>query len=1008
MKFLQKALDNSLFIFTIFLVAFIPLYPKLPLLGVSGTWVYIRLEDVFLAIAGVLFVIQVFRRKAVLKTPLSFPILAFWIVGAISTISAVIFIFPHIAAVSPKIAFFNYARRIEYLLPFFLALSAIHQKKNLKPLIITILITVTLVCLYGFGQKIDPSHFFAFSTMNEEFAKGIPLQLSAAARIPSTFAGHYDLAAFLVLMIPLIGSLVFGVKKLWYKIGLILLAIASLCLLLLTESRISFAVYLVAMALMLLIQKQKKLIIPVIIASILIAVPFQGIIKRFTSTITSVDQVVDARTGKVVGIANSADQTGEDKLVIKDTLSTGENLPQGSGYINVPGSATGTSSNVTIITSQLGKTVTENLKGDFVVKKGYAYDVSFTTRFQGEWPRAVEAFKRNILLGSGYSSISLATDGNYLRILGEVGLGGFITFFTIFLVYVLFAYRVLPDIDSPIAKSYVLGVMAGIFGLMLNAIFIDVFEASKVAYTLWFLVGSGTAVLSLYQKQPFHTWKEIKDAYLSPVGLALLLLMLVIGVWSRITGNFFVGDDFTWLRWSADCPQAVIHGLSQCQPLKDTFLHYFVSADGFFYRPGAKILFSILFALGSLSSFAYHVATLVFHIATSVSLFALIYVMTKRKWFAIGIATAFVVASGYHESLFWISSMGHVISSYCIVGGLLYYLLWREKKNVLFLLISLLHVFAAPLFQELGIVAPIVILMYEVIIVRKIRLKEWWILGLYLIQIPLYITIRTIANSHWSGGDYSYNLMKLPFNVVGNTLGALALGIFGVPSMNLYNSLRLFLRQDLLLAGLFGLAVLLIGGVLVITLWRKTPAEIRKYFLFFFLLFLVPLLPFLGLGNLTERYTYLATVGVVGMGGTLLLWLFEAKKKPTWVIGLSVIILGVYGGYHLLQINELQSQWHTAGEITETTIAGTTEVYTKEGKIANSVYIFVNTPVKYKSAWVFPVGLPDAVWLALQNEPITAKQAASLPDAFSQAKLTPNSRVILFDKNYQLVEVASQ
>lgn len=1007
MKLIQKLLDNSLFLFTIFLVAFIPLYPKLPLLGVSGTWVYIRLEDVLLALAGILFIVQFLRKKAIFKTPLTGPILAFWIVGAISTIIAVIFIFPYIAGVSPKIAFFNYARRIEYLLPFFLALSAIHQKKNLKPLIITIVVTLIFVCIYGFGQKIDPSHFFAFSTMNEEFAKGIPLQLSAAARIPSTFAGHYDLAAFLVLLIPLIGSLVLGIKKVWYKIGLLLLCIASLCLLLLTESRISFAVYLIAISFMLFIHQRKKLIIPVLIASILIAAPFQGMIERLASTITSVDQVVDARTGKVVGIANKDDQTGSDKLVIKETLSNGENLPQGSGYINVPGSATGQSSDVTIITSQLGKTVTENLKGDFVIKKGYAYDVSFTTRFQGEWPRAVQAFKRNIILGSGYSSISLATDGNYLRILGEVGLAGFITFFTIFLVYFLYAYRVLPDIDSPVARSYVLGILAGLFGLLLNAIFIDVFEASKVAYTLWFLIGSGTAVLSLYQKQAFHTWKEIKNAYLSPVGLSLMLLVLGIGVWSRITGNFFVGDDFTWLRWSADCPKAVINGLSTCQPLLQTFMDYFVSADGFFYRPGAKIFFSLLFAIGSLSPFGYHVASLVFHLATSLSMFALLYVVTKRKWFAFGITTAFLVASGYHEALFWISSMGHVMSSYCIIGGLLYYVLWKEKKHSLFLLMSLLHVFAAPLFQELGIVAPLLILAYEVVVLRNFRMKDWVVTGVYLLQIPLYITIRTIANSHWTGGDYSYNFMKLPFNVIGNSLGAFGVSIFGVNSLQTYTAFRLFLRQDLLLAGLFGIAALLIGGVISISLWRKTPLEIKKYFLFFALLFIIPLLPFLGLGNLTERYTYLATCGVIGMGATLLLWLYESKRK-VMAVGLTLFVLSIYGGYHLMLLTELKNQWHTAGQITETTIAATTEVYTKEGKIANSVYIFVNTPVKYKYAWVFPVGLDDAIWLAMQNEPVSVRQAASLSDALMQKKTLPNANVLQFDATYQLEEVASQ
>ena len=58
--------------------------------------------------------------------------------------------------------------------------------------------------------------------MNEEFAKGIPITLSQLSRVPSTFAGHYDLAAYLALMIPILASLVFGFKNWFTKIFLLI------------------------------------------------------------------------------------------------------------------------------------------------------------------------------------------------------------------------------------------------------------------------------------------------------------------------------------------------------------------------------------------------------------------------------------------------------------------------------------------------------------------------------------------------------------------------------------------------------------------------------------------------------------------------------------------------------------------------------------------------------------------------------------------------------------------
>ena len=1006
MKFFQKILDNSLFIFTIFLVAFIPLYPKLPLLGITGTWVYIRLEDVFLALAGILFVVQTFRKKTILNTPLTPVVLAFWIIGAISTIFAVIFIFPQLANVSPKLAFFNYARRIEYLLPFFIAVSAINDKKKLKPLIITFIVTVVLICLYGFGQKIDPSHFFAFSTMNEEFAKGVPLQLSAAARIPSTFAGHYDLAAYLVLLIPLIGSLVIGVKSWFHKMLLLVVGIAGLCLLLLTESRVSFAVYLLAISFMLFISNMKRWIIPIFIGSILIAIPFQGFVERFSSTITQVDQVVDARTGKVIGAAKP-DQTG---IVIEDTLSTGENLPQGSSYINLPG--TGTKSDATSITIKRlnadGGLVTDELKGEFSIKKGYAFDVSWTTRFQGEWPRALEAFKRNILLGSGYSSISLATDGDYLRLLGEVGLLGAISFMLIFVTFYVYTYKVIPDVEDPLAKSYVLGVCAGIFGLLINAVLIDVFEASKVAYTSWFLIGSATAVLVLYQKKVFAFTAEMKKVLLSPVAISIYLFALVIGVWSVIMGNSFVADDFTWLRWVADCKKVVMDGLSSCETTPQTFIRYFTESEGFFYRPGAKALFLILFAFGSLMPFIYHLASLIFHALTCVSLFFLLYFVTKRKLLSTAIVTAFILSSGYHEAIFWISSIGHVIASYCIVGGLLYYVLWKEKKQIVLLLLSLLHVFAAPMFQEVGIVAPIFVICYICMTNIKSIRRQLPILGLYIWQTPVYLLARYFANSHWSGGDYSYNVLKLPFNIFGNSFGAAMLGIFGVSSLPYYNSLRQLLKEDLLIAGFVGIGIVLVVSTLGITMWKKLSQEIRNLFLFFFMLFIIPLLPVLGLGNIAERYSYLATVGILGMVATLGLSIWEESKNRL-VIGIlfSVLFIG-YTTFHFLEIQRLHKDWHKAGIITQNAYLGTSILYKTEGEIPNSVYYYVDTPTRYGSAWVFPVGLNDAIWLDLQNKPLTVLQKASLDDALKEAKSNANARVLRFNKAGELEALTTE
>jgi len=114
-------------------------------------------------------------------------------------------------------------------------------------------------------------------------------------------------------------------------------------------------------------------------------------------------------------------------------------LPLGSGYIPLSGAQEATQVAVIkrpIFTSL--KTASKaseiaTVSGEFLVKRSLVYDISFTTRIQGTWPRAFEALGRNILLGSGYSSINLATDNSYFRALGETGVLGLGAFLSILL-----------------------------------------------------------------------------------------------------------------------------------------------------------------------------------------------------------------------------------------------------------------------------------------------------------------------------------------------------------------------------------------------------------------------------------------------------------------------------------------------------------------------------------------------------------------------------------------------
>src|SRR4029079_8401747 len=130
----------------------------------------------------------------------------------------VVLIFPTIANVFPNVAFLAFLRHIEYLSLFFVAFAGIRDKKSLPWVIGVIVVTLLGVIFYGFGQKY--LQFPAYLTMNEQYAKGIPIVLSQLSRVPSTFAGQYDLAAYLVLIIPIVVSMIFGFKN-WVVKGVL-------------------------------------------------------------------------------------------------------------------------------------------------------------------------------------------------------------------------------------------------------------------------------------------------------------------------------------------------------------------------------------------------------------------------------------------------------------------------------------------------------------------------------------------------------------------------------------------------------------------------------------------------------------------------------------------------------------------------------------------------------------------------------------------------------------------
>ncbi len=985
---------------------FIPIYPKLPLFGISHTWTYIRIEDLLVAFLTIIFLAKVVRNRDRLRTPLTGAIFIYWLVGLLSTVVALIFLAPHLANFFPNVSILHYLRRIEYIIPFFFVYTTVKENNKLiKFYLVAIIIGLVGVIIYGFGQKF--MGLPAYLTMNEEFAKGIPLRLGPNNRITSTFGGHYDLAAYLVLMLSLFGALFFGIKNKLAKIFYFILFIGAYELLLLTASRVSFLVYLLAISLVLVLLKQKKFIIPVILISFFLSNSVGQMSERLSKTFRVENVVYDKVTGKPIAKLEDIEKLG--KVITEEDEVAEEDLPLGTGFIALPPTSLEDSpaaTSVAVIKKKIATPLYETLEvatkaseiatisGSFLIQKALVYDISFTTRFQGTWPRAINAFKRNILTGSGYSSISLATDNSYLRTLGETGLLGLLSFLSIFLLIYFWTKKAFSSIKDSFFKSMAAGILGGIFGVAINALMIDIFEASKVAFTVWPLIGILMGIfISFNSSRKIDLKRNIEQFITSPFILFIFICIVGLLLYSGSLNNYFIGDDFTWLKWGANFS------------FKDIYLP-FIDAAGFFYRPIGKIYFFLLYSIFWLKPFGYHATSIIIHLFTALGVFLLTRKYTGRKLTAFLAALFFTIIPSQIETVVWSSGIMIALSALFTIWGLYFWFRFLQtnksfERIIFLILISILGLLA--LFShESGIVFPLLCLL--VFLFSKKDKRDFIFVLLFGAEAAFYLFMRLIASSHWLSGDYNYNFLKLPINFVGNLFGYLGLTILGTEFLPFYQNLRGFWREHIF----WFVIILIFITVIILKLKKRLNVKLSKVYIdgkiifFFFSLSFISLLPFLGLGNISIRYNYLASFGFSAiLAFVLVSFVYRVRRYKIRMVFLILtsLFLSIY--FIKLTIRQLQ-QWSKASDISYTTLRALKDNYLEfpEG----ATLCFVNVPIKYENAWVFPVGLEDALWFIYRDQTLGVVKVSELESAKDYKKSTLPTYVFVFDEQNNLKE----
>lgn len=439
-------------LYFIFVFGFIILFPKVSLINIPGTYVGIRGED-FLALLSIIFVtlFVLLKRKGNIIIPDKKMIKILGIYLIICFLS-IIYGMAKNYIDSPLVAFMFLFRKIEYFSFIIFGYLTIRSEKDNKTIIRVIDITLVPILIIGLLQSLGLLGAFTLGNYVS----------SAQSRIVSVFSGPWEYSGYLVLLTPIY------LTRLLSKKSTFLNKLYSLCMigviaysLFLTQARISILAFMFLV--LFFIVKSKKIIL----------ITFSFAIMILVATLFDLTEKV---------------------------------LPERFNSISISAMVTST------------QTAFKN--GDYhdFLNGGYNFyaiygdgDLSFNMRIS-KWADLLNGVAENPLLGLGLSTTTEAVDGNYVRYLAESGILGFI--FWVLLIVSVFK---LSKKNNKVSSEWYTSLLSktlyfGVISLLIMAIFIDIFEASKIAMFLWMLVGISLKSLKLNQQLDKSIIKQSDDA----------------------------------------------------------------------------------------------------------------------------------------------------------------------------------------------------------------------------------------------------------------------------------------------------------------------------------------------------------------------------------------------------------------------------------------------------------------------------------------------------------------
>lgn len=412
----------------------LPLYPKIGLVAVKGTYIPIRVDDVVTAVVAALWLATLLRERRRPRLPGFAPVVAVWLaVGLVALVIGVLIL----GAITISTGLLFWAKPIEYLLLGWVAFDLVDVQPRLVAVVVVALIAASGVLGYALLER------FGWLAHAPNYA----MDVQYATTLGSTMGDSHQLASYMGLA-TLLAVAVWTWAPRGIRAGLIVWLALAAYVLSHAAGRSEFLGLLLCSGALVAWRPAR---IPAVSVVVFLVVAFM-LPQGFED---SLDAVLSHE--RPVAAIPSPGANGESPA------------PTAGGPVASPAPVT--------VSDRFGQ---------------IAGDLSLQIRLE-RWRTFVALAMRDPLFGAGPSAATEAADGYFIRSFTEVGIVG--TFVFVLLIVSILLWLLRSAMTAILlAQTVAIGMVAGTVFLLIVGVLIDVWTSSRPMQLYWPMIGSTIGV----------------------------------------------------------------------------------------------------------------------------------------------------------------------------------------------------------------------------------------------------------------------------------------------------------------------------------------------------------------------------------------------------------------------------------------------------------------------------------------------------------------------------------